>query len=208
VIPIAAGTAGRAAVAVTQLPESGLIHRLTRGRAWIGVLGVLLIGIVALNVVTLSFTASAGKVDERIQALSRENSVLGSLQAKKYGQVQIDGKAKKLGLSASTAAEPRVATVGKGNVAAAAARLAAAAAGTAAATSEGEASASEATATGEEAISGEEAVSGEEAGAVELAGLSQEEKNAIYAETLAKEAAEAEGEPVSYEEPVTEVPTE
>jgi hypothetical protein len=211
VIPIAAGTAGRAAVAVTQLPESGLIHRLTRGRAWIGVLGVLLIGIVALNVVTLSFTASAGKVDERIQALSRENSVLGSLQAKKYGQARIDAEAKKLGLSASTAAEPTVATVGKGNVAAAAARLAAAAAGTAAATSEGEASASEATAAGEEPNSGGEA------GAVELAGLSQEEKNAIYAETLAREAGEVETaagveevsyeEPV-YEEPVTEVPTE
>src|SRR6202012_2468956 len=61
VIPIAAGTPGRAAVAVTQLPESGLIHRLTRGRAWIGVLGVLLVGIVALNVVTLSFAASAGQ---------------------------------------------------------------------------------------------------------------------------------------------------
>src|SRR6185312_1699059 len=36
VIPIAAGHVGRAAVGVTQLPESGLIHRLTRGRLWIG----------------------------------------------------------------------------------------------------------------------------------------------------------------------------
>ena len=32
--------------------------RMTRGRAWIGVLGVLLVGIVALNVVTLSLAAS------------------------------------------------------------------------------------------------------------------------------------------------------
>ena len=34
--------------------------RMTRGRAWIGVLGVLLAGIVALNVFTLSFAATAG----------------------------------------------------------------------------------------------------------------------------------------------------
>jgi hypothetical protein len=193
VIPIAAGTVGRTAVAVTQLPESGLIHRLTRGRIWIGVLGVLLIGIVALNVVTLSFAASAGKVGERNQELSRENSVLQSLAAKKYGQARIHGEARKLGLSASMAADPTMVTIGEGNVATAAARLAAAAGGTAAASAEGEASADEGAASGEESTSGEELVSGE--GAVpteaELAGMSQEELNAIYEETLAREAAEA-----------------
>jgi hypothetical protein len=203
VIPIAAGTAGRAAVAVTQLPESGLIHRLTRGRAWIGVLGVLLIGIVALNVVTLSFAASAGKVEERNFELSRENSVLQSLQAKKYGQSRVNGEAKNLGLAASTTADPTMRTVSKGDVGTAAARLAAAAAGATALTSEGEAAASEGSTsgeeaasgegvTGEEATSGEAVMTGEEAAAVDLEGLSQEEKNAIYEETLAREAAEAE----------------
>ena len=49
---------------------------MTRGRAWIGVLGVLLAGIVGLNVVTLSFAASSGKIDEQITALEQENSVL------------------------------------------------------------------------------------------------------------------------------------
>jgi hypothetical protein len=197
VIPIAAGTAGRAAVAVTQLPESGLIHRLTRGRAWIGVLGVLLIGIVALNVVTLSFAASAGKVEERNFELSRENSVLQGLQAKKYGQSRVNGEAKNLGLAASTAADPTMRTVGKGDIGTAAARLAAAA-GATAVTSEGEASASEESTSGEVAVSGEgagageEVMTGEEAAAVDLEGLSQEEKNAIYEETLAREAAEAE----------------
>jgi len=42
-IPLAVGTAS----AVRGLPDSSLIVRLTRGRAWIGVLGVLLAGIVA-----------------------------------------------------------------------------------------------------------------------------------------------------------------
>jgi hypothetical protein len=204
VIPIAAGTVGRTAVAVTQLPESGLIHRLTRGRAWIGVLGLLLIGIVGLNVVTLSFAASAGKIDAKNQELSRANSVLQGLYAKKYGQALIHGKAKQLGLSPQMAVEPQMATVHKGDVAAATRRLAAAAAaaGLAGASAEGEASASEGaageeTASGETSTSaegppsGEEFITGEEAAEVDMEGLSQEEKNAIYEETLAREAAEA-----------------
>jgi len=71
------------------------------------VLGVLLIGIVGLTLVTLSFAASAGKVDERIQALSRENSVLQSLQAKKKRPGADQREAKKQGLSASMATEPK-----------------------------------------------------------------------------------------------------
>jgi hypothetical protein len=129
VLPYAAGTAGRAAVAVTQLPESGLIHRLTRGRAWIGLLGVLLVGIVALNVVTLSFAASAGKVEAVNTELSKENSVLQSLAAKKYGQERMRHEAQKLGLALPTEADaqPQLITVRKSDVGEAAARLKAAA---------------------------------------------------------------------------------
>jgi hypothetical protein len=125
-IPIAAGTAGRAAVAVTQLPESGLIHRLTRGRAWIAVLGLLLVGIVALNVVTLSFAASAGKVDTRITELSKENTVLQSRQAHEYGQAKQLHEATKLGLAMPTEAEPQLLSARKSDVTEAASRLAAA----------------------------------------------------------------------------------
>lgn len=221
VIPIAAGHAGRAAVAVTQLPESGLIHRLTRGRAWIGVLGVLLVGIVALNVVTLSFAASAGKVDERNTELSQENSALQSRVAQKYGQAKLHHEAAQLGLSTQAATEPQIIEARSTDVAEAAARLAAAAAGAAAGT--GEAAESEAASSGEEAgsegaASGEEAAtSGESAASAgvasgggvpseaEIAEMSQEEKNALYEETLANEAEAAAGEG-SYET-VTETPT-
>jgi hypothetical protein len=127
-IPIAAGTAGRAAVAMTQLPESGLIHRLTRGRAWIGLLGVLLVGIVALNVVTLSFTASAGKVDERITTLSNENSMLQGRNSQHYGPARMRFEAAALGLAPQTEAVPQLINPGKGDVSEAASRLAAAAA--------------------------------------------------------------------------------
>ena len=49
---------------------------MTRGRAWIGVLGVLLAGIVALNVITLSFAASTGKIYQSIEALEQDSSIV------------------------------------------------------------------------------------------------------------------------------------
>jgi hypothetical protein len=130
VLPYAAGTAGRAAVAVTQLPESGLIHRLTRGRAWIGLLGVLLVGIVALNVVTLSFAASAGKVEAVNTELSKENTMLQGLAATKLGQARMRAEAKKLGLALpiEAGAQPELVSAHKTDVAEAAARLKAASA--------------------------------------------------------------------------------
>ncbi len=178
VIPIAAGHAGRAAVAVTQLPESGLIHRLTRGRAWIGVLGVLLVGIVALNVVTLSFAASSGKIDVKNTELSKENSMLQSRMAQKYGQARLRHEAAQLGLAMPTDEVPRLINARPTDVAEAASRLAAAAPAVAASTAEGEAA-------GEEASSGEEAAAGEEAGTEEATGEATEseytpEELAIY----------------------------
>ncbi len=72
-VPIAvAGTAG----AVSGLAESGLVHRLTRGRLWIGVLTGLLVGIVALNVLALSFNASSSKATRQTDALNRQISTL------------------------------------------------------------------------------------------------------------------------------------
>jgi hypothetical protein len=72
-VPIAvAGTAG----AVSGLAESGLVHRLTRGRLWIGVLASLLVGIVALNVLALSFNATSSKATRQTDVLNRQISTL------------------------------------------------------------------------------------------------------------------------------------
>ncbi len=119
-IPIAVG---RTAVAVRQLPDSGLVVRMTRGRAWIGVLGVLLVGIVALNVVTLSFAASAGKIDEQITALEQENSGLKARSATKYGPDRIRQEAAARGLAMSTTEEPQVIEFSPQDVSIAAQRL-------------------------------------------------------------------------------------
>jgi hypothetical protein len=122
-IPLAVG---RTAVAVRQLPDSGLMVRMTRGRAWIGVLGVLLAGIVALNVITLSFAASSGQITEQITTLEKENSVLGGREAQRYATERVRHEAAALGLTMPTTDEPRVIEAGPDDVAQAAARLAAA----------------------------------------------------------------------------------
>jgi hypothetical protein len=119
--------AGRTAVAVGQLPDSGLMVRMTRGRAWIAVLGVLLVGIVTLNVITLSFAASSGKIDEQITALDQENSILNSRDAKRTGIGAVRSAAGALGLAMPSSEAIHFTTAGPDDVATAAQRLAAAA---------------------------------------------------------------------------------
>jgi hypothetical protein len=124
--PKLAVVAGRTAVAVRDLPDSGLVVRMTQGRLWIGVLGVLLVGIVALNVATLSFAATSGKVDEATTALEKENSMLESRAAQHYSTARVRGEAAELGLAMPTTEEPKLIEAKPGDVATAAARLAAA----------------------------------------------------------------------------------
>jgi hypothetical protein len=121
-IPIAVGTAS----AVRKLPDSGLVVRMTRGRTWIGVLGVLLAGIVALNVITLSLAAGAGPIDQNVQALDEENSILRGRDAQKSGAGRIRHEAAALGLSAAAVDQVDSVQVSPRDVETAARRLAAA----------------------------------------------------------------------------------
>jgi hypothetical protein len=77
-VPIAVG---RTAGAVSGLAELGVVHRLTRGRLWIGALASLLVGIVALNVVALSFNASSSKATRQTDVLERQISTLRAQMA-------------------------------------------------------------------------------------------------------------------------------
>jgi hypothetical protein len=124
--PKLAVVAGRTAVAVRELPDSGLVVRMTQGRLWIAVLGILLVGIVGLNVATLSFAASSGRIDEQITALEKENSMLESREAQHFSTARIRGEAAQLGLAMPTTEEPRLIQAHQADAATAAARLAAA----------------------------------------------------------------------------------
>jgi hypothetical protein len=96
-VPVAVG---RTAVALRALPDSGLVMRLTRGRAWIAVLSVLLTGIVALNVVSLSLSASQGKIAQQAQILEQENSALRARLAQRLSNARVRNEAAYLGMIA------------------------------------------------------------------------------------------------------------
>jgi hypothetical protein len=124
-IPIAAG----AATAVRQLPDSSLMVRMTRGRAWIGVLGVLLAGIVAINVITLSLSATAGHIDRNITALEEENPLLRARESRLYGSSRVRHEAAGLGLAPAATDQVGYVQASSKDAAIAAQRLAAAGSG-------------------------------------------------------------------------------
>lgn len=124
-IPIAVGTAA----AVRQFPDSPLMVRMTRGRLWIGVLGALLAGIVALNVFTLSLAAESGRIDQNIVALEKENSILESRDAQRSGAGRISYDAGAIGLEMPAVDDVSSIEPGRGDAAVAASRLAAAGSG-------------------------------------------------------------------------------
>ncbi len=121
-IPLAVN---RTAGAVRHLPDSGPIKHLTRGRAWIPLLGLLLIGIVALNVATLSLTATAGKVEENIQTLGQENSVLSAHEARLLANGRVRSAAASIGLTSPEPGEISYRDASRDAIAAAARRLSA-----------------------------------------------------------------------------------
>jgi cell division protein FtsL len=67
---------GRALALVRGLPDHSLIDRLVRGRAWIPLLGVLLAGIVAMQVEILKLGASTGRAIEQTATLQTRNEAL------------------------------------------------------------------------------------------------------------------------------------
>jgi hypothetical protein len=95
-IPVAVG---RTAVAVGDFADSSLVVRITRSRLWIGILAGLLAGIVALNVLSLSLTASTGKLATRSDALARENALVRSRIGERLSSDRVESAAASLGLA-------------------------------------------------------------------------------------------------------------
>jgi hypothetical protein len=90
---------GRSAGAVRDISDSSLIMRLTRGRGWIAVLGALLVGIVALNVISLSLTAGSGRLSLQIDALKTEVSGLRAQIDQRLSASRVEAEAARLGLA-------------------------------------------------------------------------------------------------------------
>lgn len=93
---------GGAAGAVGGMADSGVVVGLTRGRRWIAVLGILLGGIVALNVWGLSMSASTTGSASKIDELERANTVLRAQIAKRSSSDRVQELAAGLGLETPT----------------------------------------------------------------------------------------------------------
>lgn len=89
----------RSAGAVRDISDSNLIMRLTRGRGWIAVLGTMLVGIVALNVVSLSLTAGSGRLSLQIDELKTEISGLHAQIDERLSAERVEAEATRLGLA-------------------------------------------------------------------------------------------------------------
>jgi hypothetical protein len=98
---------GSAAGAVGGIADSGLVVGMTRGRLWIAVLGVLLGGIVALNVLGLSLSASTSGAATQIDELERANTVLRGKIAERGSGNRVQALAASLGLQTPTPKDVR-----------------------------------------------------------------------------------------------------
>jgi hypothetical protein len=121
IVPFAVG---RTAAAVAGIADTGLLHRLTRGRLWIGLLTALLVGIVAINVFALSFGATASKLGREADGIQRANSALRARLAGKLSDLTVQRAALRAGLVFPPAGSIRYVRAKPGDAAIAARRLA------------------------------------------------------------------------------------
>jgi hypothetical protein len=88
----------RLAARVRALPNHQLLDRIVRGRAWILILGVMLAGIVAMQVEVLKLGASMGRSIERTSALQSRNELLRESVAALADQQRIERLASGMGM--------------------------------------------------------------------------------------------------------------
>jgi len=122
----AAPRGGFATVAVgtvSGIADSGLVLGLTRSRLWIGLLGSLLVGIVALNVMALSFNSASSKTAGLSDELREENSALRADIADGLSNVRLQSAAQRIGLVMPQAASALILTPAAGDAEEAARRL-------------------------------------------------------------------------------------
>ena len=115
-VPVAVGT-------VSTIADSGLVLGLTRSRLWIGVLGSLLVGIVALNVMALSFNAQSSKTAALSDELREANSALRADIADGLSNERLQEAAIRIGLVMPQAASALILTPGSDDALIAAQRL-------------------------------------------------------------------------------------
>jgi hypothetical protein len=83
---------------VRSLPDRALVDRLVRGRAWIPILGVMLAGIVAMQVELLKLNSTIGHGIDRSSTLQSQNEQLRASVAGLADDQRIEGLAAGMGM--------------------------------------------------------------------------------------------------------------
>ncbi|MDQ2676304.1 MAG: hypothetical protein M3Y34_05795, partial [Actinomycetota bacterium] len=118
------GSLAAAAVGtVSGIADSPIVLGLTRSRLWIGVLGSLLVGIVALNVMALSFNAASSETAALSDELREQNSALRADIADGLSNERLQSAAIRIGLVMPQAASALMLTPSSADAATATRRL-------------------------------------------------------------------------------------
>jgi hypothetical protein len=114
-VPAGAPLAARLAAYVRALPDHSLLDRIIRGRVWIPLLGVLLAGIVAMQVEVLKLNAATGVSLQRTTALQNQRDVLAASVAQLADDQRIESRAAQMGLVMPAPSQVKFLVPGSGN---------------------------------------------------------------------------------------------
>ena len=106
----------RSAAYVRALPDHALLDRIIRGRVWIPLLGVLLAGIVAMQVEVLKLNAGIGRSLERSSALQAQNELLRAGVTRLSDEQRIERIAAQMGMVMPAPEQMRFVDAGSANV--------------------------------------------------------------------------------------------
>jgi hypothetical protein len=88
----------RFAAFVRALPDHSLLDRVVRGRTWIALLGLMLVGIVAMQVEVLKLGASEGRALQESSALQSRNDILRADVSSESSEARIERLAASYGM--------------------------------------------------------------------------------------------------------------
>jgi len=115
VAPPGAPLPARFAAYVRALPDHSLLDRIIRGRVWIPLLGVLLAGIVAMQVEVLKLNAATGVSLQRATTLQNERDALEANVARLGDDQRIESMAAQMGMQMPAPSQVKFLSTGGGN---------------------------------------------------------------------------------------------
>jgi hypothetical protein len=113
--PPGASLAARVAASVRALPDHSLLDRIIRGRVWIPLVGVLLAGIVAMQVEVLKLNAATGLSLQESTALQSQRDLLQASVARLADDQRIESRAYQMGMVMPAPSQVKFLSTGPGN---------------------------------------------------------------------------------------------